>query len=121
MKTKRILAVEDDPGYQELITMILSKEFDLTMCASVEEALPKLDSGVYHLIITDILLLGQTGFEVMSRVRHTDKLKGCPVVFCSSQFDETTKQKALDMGAAGFLAKPFQPDALISLARHILA
>lgn len=117
---KRILAIEDDPGYQELMKIILSKEFDLTVCGSAEEALPKLDSDAHHLIITDINLLGMTGFEVLARVRQSGALKNCPAVFCSGQFDEDTKQKVLNMGASGFIPKPFQNEAVLTLVRHLL-
>ena len=117
---KRILAIDDDPGYQELMKAILSKEFDLTMCGSAEDALPKLDSDAYHLIITDINLLGMTGFEILARVRQSGLLKSCPVVFCTGQFDEDTKQKVLNMGVAGFIPKPFQHEAVLDLVRHLL-
>jgi two-component system chemotaxis response regulator CheY len=120
MKGKRILVVEDDPGFQELITLILSAEFELTLCPSVEDSLPKLDSGSYDLVITDINLFGMTGFEVLARVRRAGLLESCPVVLCSSQFDEDTKRKALDMGAAGFIAKPYQREGLLAMVRGFL-
>ena len=117
---KRILAVEDDPGYQELMEAMLSKEFDLTVCSSVEDALPRLDSGGYHLIIADINLFGMTGFELLARVRRSDALKSCPVMLCSGLFDEDTKRKALDMGAAAFIAKPYQQEAVLDTVRFLL-
>lgn len=117
---KHILVVEDDPGFQELITAILSKRFQLTICSSVEDALAQADAGGFHLIISDLNLLGMSGFELLARMRESGRIDDCPFVFCSGQVDEDTKQKALNMGAAGFIAKPYQPEAVLALVCGLL-
>ncbi|MEK7383265.1 MAG: response regulator [Elusimicrobiota bacterium] len=118
---KRIMVIEDDPVFQELLTMLLSKEFEATVCASVEESLPRIEAGGYQLVISDINLLGMTGFEILDRMRQSGLLETCPVVLCSSQFDAATKEKALSLGAAGFIAKPYEPEAVLAMVRSLLA
>ena len=115
------MVVEDDPGFQELITLIFSGRFEMTLCSSVEEALAKIEAGGYQLVISDINLLGMSGFEILARLRQSGLLDTCPVVLCSSQFDDVTKEKALSMGAAGFIAKPYQPEAGLAMVRSLLS
>lgn len=118
---KRILIVEDEPGYQELIESILSAgPFDLTICGSVEEAMVKIDTELFDLIITDINLQGMTGIQVLERMKALGRLEACPVVMCSSQFDPETKELVAGLGAAGFIPKPYQYDMLVSTVRSML-
>jgi CheY-like chemotaxis protein len=118
---KRILIVEDEPGYQELMeSLLIAGPFELTICGSVEEAVVKIDTELFDLIITDINLLGLTGFEVLGKMKAMDRLEACPVIMCSSQFDENTKEMALNMGAAGFIPKPYQYEMVLSTVKAIL-
>jgi CheY-like chemotaxis protein len=118
---KRILIVEDEPGYQELMeSLLIAGPFELTICGSVEEATVKIDTEVFDMIITDINLLGLTGFEVLAKIKAQNRLEECPVVMCSSQFDEETKEQALGMGAAGFIPKPYQYDMVLSTVKAML-
>jgi DNA-binding NtrC family response regulator len=120
-KRKKILHIEDDPGYQELFVTILSKDFEVKTCSSVEEALPHLETGAFSMVMTDINLFGMTGFEVLEKIRQSAHLKHLPVVVCSSQSDEDTRKKALAMGAVEFVAKPYDFETVQNLAKRLLA
>lgn len=118
---KRILIIEDEPGYQEAIESILiAGPFDLTICGSVEEALVKIDTELFDLIITDINLPGLTGIQVLEKIKALDRLEVCPVVMCSSQFDPDTKETCAGLGAAGFIPKPYKYEMLISTVKAML-
>ena len=120
-KTKRILIIEDEPGYQELLESILiAIPFEVTICGSVEEAEVKIDAELFDLIITDINLQGMTGFEVLDKMKALKRLEACPVVMCSSQFDPETKARAASMGAAGFIPKPYQFEMVIAMVKALL-
>lgn len=104
----RILVIEDDEGYQELLASHLSPAYDLTLCATVEDALQKIDADKFDLIISDINLQDKSGLEILMRLQGNGRLKECPVLLCSSQNDADTKQLAKNMGAAGFIEKPLE-------------
>lgn len=112
--------MEDDPGYQELLEMILCKTYRFSVCASAEEALEKLAHERFDLIISDIHLLGMTGFEVLGRIKAAGPEKECPVVLCSGYHDQFTREKAAAMGAADFIPKPFDLQALLDLIAKLL-
>ncbi|MHB2026244.1 MAG: response regulator transcription factor [Elusimicrobiota bacterium] len=115
----KIIVFEDDPGYQELLRVLLA-DYEVSVCASVEEASNHFGSGVFDLILCDINLLGMSGFELLQQMRDSGLTEKIPFIFCSSQSDPATKERALEMGAAGFVAKPFDADALLSLVRAIV-
>lgn len=94
--------------------------FDLTICGSVEEAIDKIDTELFDLIITDINLQGMTGMQVLAKMKALDRLEVCPVVMCSSQFDSETKDMAANLGAAGFIPKPYQYEMVISTVKAML-
>ena len=116
---KKILIFEDDPGYQELLKALLG-EYDLSVCASVEEASKHFGSGLFDLILCDINLLGMSGFELLQQMRDSGLSEKIPFIFCSSQSDPGTKERAMVLGATGFVAKPFDADALTALVRSLL-
>lgn len=118
---KRILIVEDEPGYQELMeSLLMGGPFDLTICGSVEEAIVKIDTELFDLIITDINLQGMTGIQVLEKMKALDRLEACPVVMCSSQFDPDTKEMCAGLGAAGFIPKPYQFDMVLNTVKTML-
>ncbi|MDE2511001.1 MAG: response regulator [Elusimicrobia bacterium] len=119
-KTGRILLVEDDPGYQELMETMLRKTYQVTICSSAEAALEKLVHERFDLVISDINLLGLTGFEVLGRIKAAGPGKECPVVLSSSNHDQFIREKALVMGAAHFIPKPFDPQTVQDLVSKLI-
>jgi len=116
---KKILVVEDDAGYQELFGFVLAA-YEVTVCPSIEEAMGKMDAQPFDLILCDINLMGMSGLELLSKVRQDGLVEKIPFILCSSQFDEATKKRAMEEGAAGFVVKPFQTEALQSLIKNFL-
>ena len=117
---KKILVVEDDPGYQDLIETILCPIYDVTLVASAEVAFDKLDKERFDLIITDINLLGMTGFEVLARIKNAGLEQVIPVIMCSGHSEPLTRERAMKSGAAGFVTKPYPAGNIISLVRVLL-
>jgi two-component system chemotaxis response regulator CheY len=80
----------------------------------------KLDAEKFQLIISDINLQDKSGLELLMKLQVSGRLKECPVLLCSGQKDADTKQLAKNMGAAGFIDKPFLCDALQNDVRALL-
>jgi DNA-binding response OmpR family regulator len=118
---KRILVIEDEIGYQELLQNILGKIYDLTICSSGEEAMGLLEIQTYDLVIADINLQGLTGFTVLEKVKSLGRLKSSPVIMCSSQDDQQTRKLALENGAAGFIPKPYEFETMTSTITSLLS
>lgn len=115
----RILLVEDEAGYQELAAALLT-EYDLSIFSSAEEALQAVHEKSFDLVICDLNLFGTSGLHFLNTLRQEGLSEKIPVVICSSQDDPETKQKAADMGAAGFVCKPYESEGFLKVIQSLL-
>ncbi len=118
--SKKILIVEDDLEYQELLTAVLAV-YALTVCGSVEEALPVVQTQQFDLIIADINFFGMTGLQFLNLVQTQGLNTKGPVLMCSSQGDCQTRQTVQDMGAVGFISKPYDPEGVQAMVGALIA
>ncbi|MEI3607530.1 response regulator transcription factor [Pseudogracilibacillus sp. SE30717A] len=110
-----ILIVEDEIAINELI----KKNLQLVghQCTSVfngETALSELKSHIYDLIILDIMLPEQDGFEVFEKVQTT------PTIFLTARNSLSDRVKGLSMGADDYLTKPFEMLELLARVEAVL-
>lgn len=112
----RVLVVEDEPDLQIIYRDILSREgFEVHVAGDGEEAVSRLRSEPFDLLVVDFLLPKMDGVEVLEEVY---KLGGRPAIFASAVMrDEVTIAHLKNMGVRWFLEKPFRLSAL----RAILA
>ncbi|TGM37855.1 response regulator [Leptospira biflexa] len=113
----KILLIEDEPGIQETIQITLEADgFDLSIAATGKEGLQKLDDNV-SLVLLDIGLPDQSGFEVLKSIRKTASI---PVIFLTARSSEIDKVLGLEIGADDYIVKPFSPRELLARIRAIL-
>ena len=113
----RLLLVEDDPGIIDHLSAFLQMEqFDVDTSDSEEDAVQKIRTQSYDLVLLDITLSSGTGFGVC----RSGKELGLPVIFLTAACDEATVVSGLDMGADDFISKPFRPRELLSRIRSVL-
>ena len=117
----RVLVIDDDPGYRELLSLLLSGH-EMQVCGSAEEAEPWFKKREFDLVICDINLGEKrlSGLEFLREKRAQGLTETIPFVMCSSMSDPATKSTAIEEGAAAFLVKPFAPDAFALLLKGLL-
>jgi two-component system chemotaxis response regulator CheY len=119
-----ILIVEDSPTMRSLVVSAL-EELDgsirITEAASGFEALRALPRDHYDLIVTDINMPDINGLELVSFVRRNAAYRGIPLLIISTEGSERDRMRGLELGADGYLVKPFEPDDLRRSARELLA
>ena len=106
MKAK-IYAVEDDAAIRELYTYSLESEFDCHCFDDGESFFAALTADVPDLILLDVMLPGEDGFDILSRLKDKDATSHIPVIMVSAKGEEVSKVKGLNMGADDYIAKPF--------------
>jgi twitching motility two-component system response regulator PilH len=117
-RRKRVLIIEDDIDHQGMYELALGGLYALILCADAEEALAKLEAESFDLVISDVALLGMSGFQILDWMRQTGRLASCPVVICSSRPD--ARAQSVARGAAEFVLKPWHRDALLALVAQLI-
>lgn len=114
----RILVVEDEPSICENVVYALEADgFVVTSVGTGREALEKMKSQDFSLIILDVGLPDMTGFEVCKAVRKTQSL---PVLFLTARSSEVDRVVGLEIGGDDYVVKPFSPRELVARVRAIL-
>lgn len=116
-----ILIVEDDLDIRELESYALrSSGFDVTACASGEELSYAIAAETPQLIMLDIMLPGEDGLEILSRLRSDPKTADVPVIMVTAKTSEIDKVRGLDQGADDYVTKPFGVMELVSRVKALL-
>ena len=103
----RVLVVEDHQDIGDLMRLALSRSLiDATLCRTGEEALTRLTSEDYDLVLLDITLPGMSGLELCRQLKAEPQLQDIPVIFVSGQNSPENKQEAERLGAVDFIEKP---------------
>tara|TARA_B100000749_G_scaffold84052_1_gene63897 strand:+ start:44543 stop:45259 length:717 start_codon:yes stop_codon:yes gene_type:complete len=105
----KLLLVEDEKPHQLIIQKALGKFYDLTVAASVEEALQKLEAETYDLFILDIMLPDGDGYDLCTKIKMDDRFEHHPVMFLSSKEDVNAKVLGFSLGADDYVVKPCEP------------
>lgn len=118
MSGSSILIIEDDKEISQLLTHCLIKEGYKTYAAfDGKEALSKLSSISFHLVVLDLMIPHIDGFEVLRKIREKGNI---PVIILSAKADITDKIIGLGLGADDYLTKPFYVDELIARVKSQL-
>ncbi len=119
---RKVLIVDDSLSVRKYVSAFLaSKELKVYTASNGAEALKMLDDIPVDLIITDLEMPVMHGYELIARLKGYDRLKDIPVVVLTSRSTEKHKEKALEIGAAGYLVKPFEEESLMNVVEKVFA
>ncbi len=102
-----VLVVDDQEINRDVLGMILEDYYDIIYAGDGKEALQKIEENQDRLsvVLLDLIMPEMDGFEVMSRVNGSEQLRRIPIIVLTSE--KSAELKALQMGAADFITKPF--------------
>ncbi len=110
----RVLVVDDNPLNVELAVENLEPEgYEVERALSGEEALRKLSSGSFDLVLLDVMMTGLSGYEVCEQLKRDEKTRFLPVVMLTALDKREDKLKGIAAGADDFLNKPFDRAELL--------
>lgn len=117
--TERLLIVEDEDTLCKSLQRVFSKEgYEVDRADSAESAFKLLESNFYDLIITDIILPGISGIELMTKYRETNPAQ--KVIIITAYASLTTAVEALKAGASDFIIKPLMHDEMKRAVSRVL-
>lgn len=113
-----ILIIDDEADMRHLIEMYLGNSgFTCFLAESGVQAYDILENNVMDLVILDIMMPGEDGFEVCSQIRNKSNV---PIIFLSAKGEEWDKVNALQLGGDDYIVKPFSPGELIARINAVL-
>lgn len=116
-----IFLVEDDESIRELVLYALgSAGFDAQGFESGKDFFAVLERQTPDLVLLDIMLPGEDGLALLSRLKSTAATEHLPVIMLTAKTSEYDKVKGLDLGADDYISKPFGVMELISRVRAVL-
>lgn len=118
MAIQNILVVDDSPTDRQYLSDMLSKSgYKVSTADSAEEALAKAKQLNPDLVLMDVVMPGQNGFQATRALTRDDATKHIPVIICTSKGQETDKVWGLRQGAKDYIVKPVnQADLLAKIS-----
>ena len=118
---QRIIIIEDERDIVELVRYNFRKEgFDVESFSRGREGLDYLHRSPADLVLLDIMLPDEDGFEICKRLRADERLKTLPVIFLTAKSEEMDRVLGLEIGADDYVVKPFSPRELVARVKAVL-
>lgn len=118
----RILIIDDDGGFLELLRIHLSSAgYEVLVAEDGVTGGRALLAQTPDLVVTDVAMPFLDGFELLSLLRSDPSTASIPVILLSGRSDGDTMAKAVSLGAADFLTKPVTRDQLLESVEVCLA
>ncbi len=116
-----VLLIDDDPFIRQVATLALEQVggLDIDSVASGAEALATLQHRVPDLILLDVMMPEMDGPATLERLRLTTDTSSVPVIFLTGKTVAAERERLVELGAIGVLAKPFDPMTLAELVQEL--
>ena len=116
------LIVEDSPMMRQLLVFALArvKNLKVTEADDGVDALRKLATAKFDIIITDINMPIMDGLKLVKRIRSDAQHKDTPIVIITTEGSQEDRQRALQLGANAYITKPIQAPQVIAKVKELL-
>ena len=114
----KVLVVDDDPLVVTLLSVILGgHNFEVSEATSGLQGLELVKTGSPDVVLLDIMMKDIDGFEVFERMKRDPEIGDIPVVYLTASTNQECIERATELGAFGYIVKPFAPHALRAFLR----
>jgi twitching motility two-component system response regulator PilH len=118
MPIHNILLVDDSRTELHVLTDLLVRQgFRVRTAENGDEALRRIAEEKPDLILMDVVMPGQNGFQLTRTITRDPRYADVPVIMCTSKSQETDKVWGMRQGARDYVVKPVNPDELIQKIR----
>ncbi len=113
-----LLVVDDDRRIRDLLSRFLFAEgYRVTTANNAAEARAKLDSLAFDLLVLDVMMPGETGFQLAKSLRESSTV---PILMLTAKAETENRITGLELGADDYVPKPFEPRELSLRIANIL-
>ncbi|HEU0264682.1 MAG TPA: response regulator [Geobacterales bacterium] len=118
---KSVLAVDDSKSILQMVAFTLKGAgYDVGEAENGEDALAKAKGGSYNLIITDLNMPKMDGLALIKALRGEASYKFTPILMLTTEAGDSMKAKGKELGATGWLVKPFDPEKLLEVVKKVI-
>jgi len=119
---KRVLVVDDSSTTRALIVATIEEMegFETIEAPNGFEALKRIPQQPLDLILTDINMPDINGLEIVHFVKHHPDYRSIPLIIVSTEGSDEDVKRGMDLGAAAYVKKPFEPEQLKSTIRRLV-
>ena len=115
----RLLIVEDEVRLADTLRQLLNRQgYTADVYYDGVSGLDNATTGIYDLMVLDVMLPGMNGFQVVKKLREAGV--ATPVLMLTAKSDVSDRIHGLDCGADYYLTKPFEPEELLACVRTLL-
>ena len=113
MNIHNVLIVDDSKTELMFLSDLLRKNgMSVRTAENAEEALRRLDEAKPDLILMDVVMPGQNGFQLTRAISRNPQFADVPIIMCTSKSQETDRVWGMRQGARDYIAKPVDPSEL---------
>ena len=117
-----ILAVDDSASIRQAVKIALnSAGYKVNEAVDGSDGLAHASTTKFDLIITDLNMPAMDGLTMIRQIRKLPSYAGVPILFLTTESDNSLKGQAKAAGATGWITKPFAADQLIQIIKKVLA
>ena len=115
MPIQKILLVDDSKTELHVLSELLTKSgYAVRTAENGEEAMRRLQEEKPDLILMDVVMPGQNGFQLTRAITRDPQFANVPVIMCTSKNQETDRVWGMRQGASDYVVKPVNPDELLA-------
>ena len=113
-----ILVVDDDDRIRDLLKDFLSENnYIVSSAENAEQAKKKIENFKFDIIILDVMMPGQNGYELTEDIKRELKV---PIILLTAKGEVENRIKGLELGADDYIGKPFEPKELLLRIKNII-
>ncbi|MCL2702189.1 MAG: diguanylate cyclase [Defluviitaleaceae bacterium] len=109
-KKHSVLVIDDQETTIWALTRMLNSDYNVYAAKSGVEGILAAERHLPDVILLDILMLDMDGYAVITELKKSEKTMHIPVIFITGLYGDDNEEKALALGAADYITKPFSPD-----------
>src|SRR5262249_21371395 len=111
---KLIIVVDDDKEIREIVSVALKYNgFEVAAVSNSQQLQRLLAVRIPDLIILDIMMPGQNGYQIFNALRNDAQTRGIPVMIMTARVEYIYERISMDLGVADHITKPFHPLDLV--------
>lgn len=112
---KKVLYIDDANSMRKLVNLVLSPNYQVSLAEDGLEGLKMATASDFDVVLSDINMPKMDGLEFLEKFRQLPNHHFTPILMLTTETNLELKQKGRDLGATGWIVKPFDPEKLGAL------